>query len=75
MRKPVLQHDEKAQCPRCGYELYAHRRNVVNRSLALVLTALLLFIPANFLPIIARTKAVPQLLGDTRRLLSDAWGT
>lgn len=28
---------------------------------------------ANFLPIIARTKAVPQLLGDARRLLSDAW--
>lgn len=51
LRKPVLQHDEKAQCPRCGYELYAHRHNVVNRSLALVLTALLLFVPANFLPI------------------------
>ncbi len=28
---------------------------------------------ANFLPIIARTKAVPQLLDDTRRLLADAW--
>ncbi|MFJ4348220.1 paraquat-inducible protein A [Pseudomonas sp. NPDC089401] len=51
LRKPVLQHGEKAQCPRCGYELYAHRHNVVNRSLALVLTALLLFVPANFLPI------------------------
>ncbi len=51
LRKPVLKHGEKALCPRCGYELYAHRHNVVNRSLALVLTALLLFIPANFLPI------------------------
>ncbi|MFP3409671.1 paraquat-inducible protein A, partial [Pseudomonas sp. SIMBA_065] len=51
LRKPVLQCDEKAECPRCGYELYAHRHNVVNRSLALVLTALLLFVPANFLPI------------------------
>lgn len=51
MRKPKLQQNEKAQCPRCGYELYAHRHNVVNRSLALVLTALVLFIPANFLPI------------------------
>jgi len=28
---------------------------------------------ANFLPIIGRTKAVPQLLSDTRRLLADAW--
>ena len=28
---------------------------------------------SNFLPIIARTKAVPQLLSDTRQLLADAW--
>ena len=28
---------------------------------------------ANFLPVVARTKAVPQLLGDTRRLLAEAW--
>lgn len=28
---------------------------------------------ANFLPIIGRTKAVPQLLDDTRRLLTRAW--
>ncbi|MFS1289031.1 paraquat-inducible protein A [Pseudomonas piscis] len=51
MRKPTLAHGEKAQCPRCGYELYAHRHNVVQRSLALVIAALLLYVPANFLPI------------------------
>ncbi|KPU59285.1 paraquat-inducible A family protein [Pseudomonas fluorescens] len=51
MCKPVLAHGEKALCPRCGYELYANRYNVVQRSLALVIAALLLFIPANFLPI------------------------
>ena len=51
MRKPKLAHGERAECPRCGYELYAHRHNVVERSLALVIAALLLFIPANFLPI------------------------
>ncbi len=28
---------------------------------------------ANFLPIIARTKALPQVLGDTRTLLAQAW--
>ena len=28
MRKPALALGEKAQCPRCGYELYAHRHNV-----------------------------------------------
>jgi ATP adenylyltransferase len=29
---------------------------------------------ANFLPILARTKALPQLLGETRQRLADAWG-
>jgi ATP adenylyltransferase len=28
----------------------------------------------NFMPVIGRTKTLPQLLGDTRRLLVDAWG-
>ena len=28
---------------------------------------------ANFLPIVARTKAVPAILADTRALLSRAW--
>jgi paraquat-inducible protein A len=51
MRKPRLSYGEKAECPRCGYELYAHRPNVVERSLALVIAALLLYVPANFLPI------------------------
>ncbi|MDB6146288.1 MAG: paraquat-inducible protein [Pseudomonas sp.] len=51
MRKPVLSRGEKAQCVRCGYELYAHRHNVVQRSLALVIAALLLYVPANFFPI------------------------
>ncbi|WP_434562294.1 paraquat-inducible protein A [Pseudomonas sp. R1-6] len=51
MRKPQLANGEKAECPRCGYELYAHRHNVIDRSLALVVAALLLYVPANFLPI------------------------
>jgi ATP adenylyltransferase len=29
---------------------------------------------ANFMPIIGRTKVLPQLLGDTRQLLAKAWG-
>jgi ATP adenylyltransferase len=28
---------------------------------------------ANFLPIVARTKALPQLLGETRQRLAEAW--
>lgn len=30
---------------------------------------------ANFLPIIARTKALPEILGDTRQRLADAWSS
>ncbi|MGH3620204.1 MAG: HIT family protein [Sciscionella sp.] len=28
---------------------------------------------ANFMPVIGQTKVLPQLLGDTRKLLADAW--
>ena len=51
MRKPSLADGERAECPRCGFELYSHNHQVVRRSLALVIAALLLYIPANFLPI------------------------
>jgi ATP adenylyltransferase len=30
---------------------------------------------ANFLPVIGQTKAVPQLLGDTRRIVAETWIT
>lgn len=52
MRKPSIEDGEKVECPRCGYELYNHRHQIIRRSMALVLAALLLYIPANFLPII-----------------------
>ena len=28
----------------------------------------------NFMPVVGQTKVLPQLLGDTRRLLAEAWG-
>jgi paraquat-inducible protein A len=60
MCKPLLQDGESAECSRCGYELFSHRHHVVRRSMALVLTALLLYVPANFLPIMQL-----NLLGQT----------
>lgn len=51
MRRPVIDTGQSLECPRCGFELYSLRKHFDTRSLALVLTALLLFIPANFLPI------------------------
>lgn len=51
MRKPELRNGEQWVCPRCHYGLHTERKAVVTRSLALVLTALALYVPANFLPI------------------------
>lgn len=53
MRHPRIGLEQKACCPRCGFELVTHRSHMRRRSLALVLTALILFVPANFLPIIS----------------------
>ncbi|MDP3813663.1 paraquat-inducible protein A [Pseudomonas sp.] len=51
LRKPAPEQGERVECPRCGYELYTHRHQVLRRSMALVVAALLLYLPANFLPI------------------------
>lgn len=51
MHRPQLGHEMRACCPRCGFELLSHRHALRTRCLALVITALLLFVPANFLPI------------------------
>lgn len=52
MLKPKLAPGERAECPRCGFELFSHRPHMLGRSLALVIAALLLYVPANFLPIL-----------------------
>lgn len=51
MRRPDVTTGQRVECPRCGFELYSLRNQFGRRCLALVLTALMLYIPANFLPI------------------------
>lgn len=51
LQMPAVRPGQKLVCPRCGCTLYKCRRDPVNRGLALSLTALILFVPANFLPI------------------------
>lgn len=53
MGKPHLQDGETAECPRCGYEVHRHQPHMVQRSLALVLSALIFYLPANFMPIMS----------------------
>ena len=46
-----IEHGHKACCPQCGYLLQAPKKNSVDKTLALALTGLILFIPATFMPI------------------------
>ncbi|MHA6494025.1 paraquat-inducible protein A [Pseudomonas borbori] len=64
MLKPELADGETAECPRCGFELYTNRHQVVRRSMALVIAALLLYVPANFYPIM-RLNLLGQASVDT----------
>jgi paraquat-inducible protein A len=48
----ALDAGDKAHCPRCGFLLQRAGKNSIERSLSLSITGLLLFIPANFLPML-----------------------
>jgi paraquat-inducible protein A len=42
-------------CPRCGGALHLRTRNSLHRSFALLITAMILYVPANVLPIMTTT--------------------
>lgn len=44
---------DKALCPRCANPLYQPRDNSIEHTLALAITGLLLFLPANLLPVMS----------------------
>ncbi len=50
---PRLQNGQKALCTRCRASLYQPKKNTLNRSLALTLTAIVLFIIANSFPFLS----------------------
>jgi paraquat-inducible protein A len=43
----------KAICPRCGATLYTHRTDTINRTLALMLAAAVLFVIGNAFPVVS----------------------
>lgn len=47
----VLQGDGHEDCPRCGSALHTRKENSIDKTWALTITAAILFIPANLLPI------------------------
>ena len=51
-RRRALARGEVARCARCGFELDRHRALGVNALLALILTAMIVFVQANMWPIV-----------------------
>ena len=64
MLKPDLSLGQVAECPRCSCELFRLRHRIVGPGLALVLAALLLYFPANLLPIM-RLNLLGRVTDDT----------
>jgi paraquat-inducible protein A len=56
-RLPELAPGTSARCPRCDKELWRHREDSLNRTLALTLAALVLYIVANSVPMLGLTVA------------------
>ncbi|MBL1265546.1 paraquat-inducible protein A [Methylomicrobium sp. RS1] len=52
LRPAALVDGDKAHCPRCGFLLQRAQKNSIERSLALSVAGLLLFVPANCLPLV-----------------------
>lgn len=50
-KKPSLDANQQAHCWRCGEKLYSKKADAIDRSIALALTCLILFLPAINLPI------------------------
>jgi len=61
LKPTALAAGDKAHCPRCGFLLQRAQKNSIERSLALSITGLLLFIPANCLPLLGI-----KFLGNTK---------
>jgi paraquat-inducible protein A len=51
VRARALRHHARLKCPRCGAALHRRKPNSLTRTCALVLTACILYIPANVLPV------------------------
>ena len=51
LQPPTLQPRQVAVCPRCSQQLRRYKHNPVQKGLALSLTGLLLYLPANLLPL------------------------
>lgn len=74
-RLPELAPGSSARCPRCAKELWRHREDSMNRTLALSLAAAVLYIIANSVPMLGLTivgrAASTTVLGGVETLWQD----
>jgi paraquat-inducible protein A len=67
-------HDHDANCPRCGASLHARKPDSLNRTWAFVIAAAILYIPANYYPVLtviqAGAGAPSTIMGGVEELLS-----
>lgn len=61
-RRPDLSTHRPAVCPRCGSELHQRRPQSIARTWALLIAAMILYIPANVLPM-----TITSALGDVHK--------
>lgn len=74
-RLPDLAPGASARCPRCDKELWRHREDSLNRTLALTLGAALLYVVANSVPMLGLTivgrAASTTVIGGAEHLWSN----
>lgn len=63
-RWPAVSSHQTALCPRCGSELHQRKPNSIAKTWALVITAIIFYIPANLLPMTI-TSALGNAQADT----------
>jgi paraquat-inducible protein A len=61
---PSISSPQTACCPRCGSKLHQRKPNSIAKTWALVITAIILYIPANLLPMTI-TSALGNVSADT----------
>ena len=71
-RLPALDAGASARCPRCDLELWRHRPDALNRTLALALAAAVLYVIANVTPMLGLSavghSAFTTVIGGARHL-------
>jgi paraquat-inducible protein A len=68
----------RARCPRCGTILHPRKPNSIQRTWALVLAAMILYLPANLLPVmhttyLGRTQSDTIISGVYYFMISGSW--